>query len=239
MASLIVDIFDPGKDVSIKERFARFLQGIATQILTTLISLAVTAIILNAASGGILAGLFAPLSALGGFGAAEGGPIDDNAKRKARAHPAHYQRARGRNKGGGGPSARPKNLHPSDTIPIWVAQNEWVIRAGSVAKAGHDAMARINSGMFEPGALRQALGLEGPSKVAVSMATKGPGMVTGGRVREASTESGSQGSTGGVGVAIIAPTEEASRRLFSGSGRAALLDAIGDDADEIRARLNL
>lgn len=240
MSSLVVDIFDPGKDASIRERFGRFLQGIAQQILSTLISLAVTAIVLNAASGGILSGLFGPLNAAndaGGFGAAEGGRMDDKVRRRARAHPAHFHRAKGRNKGGTG--ARPKGLHPSDTIPIWVAKNEWVVRASSVAKAGHDALARINSGMFEPGALRSALGLEGPAKAAVSMATKGPGMISGGRVRSAAAIQGGGSSPAGPTVAIIAPTEEASRRLFTGSGRAALLDAIGDDAAEIRARLDL
>lgn len=241
-SSLVVDIFDPGKDASIKERFGRFLQGIAQQIISTLVSLAVTAILLNALSGGILGPLIGGLN-LPGVGKAEGGPIDRKTKRRSVAHPAHFgRRAQGRHRGGPG-LRRPKNLHPSDTIPIWVAQNEWVVRAASVAKAGHDAMARINAGLFEPGALRAAVGLEGtPAKSAVAMATVGSsekGFVTGGRIRQASQVSTPVASTSGPSIAIMAPTEEAFRRMIEGSGRVAFLDAVSDNAAEIRARLDL
>lgn len=242
MSSLVVDIFDPGKDVSIKERFGRFLQGIASQIISTLVSLAVTAILLNALSGGILGPLVRGLGIVGGAGFAEGGKIDSKAKNRAVAHPAHFRKGvQGRHRGGPG-LRKPKGLHPTDNIPIWVANNEWVVKASSVMKAGHDAMARINAGLFDAGTLRAAVGLENtPVSNAVSMGTvaSSPGFVSGGRVRQAAQTSAVGGSTSGPAVAIMAPTEETFRRLIEGSGRVAFLDAIESNSEEIKARLEL
>jgi len=239
VASTLVDAFDPTSDANIKERFARFLQGISQQVIATLVQLAITSILFNSLSGGILGSLLGSFGRGSVVGKSEGGRIDKKDQRKARAHPAHYsKKARGRARGGAG---RPVGLHPTDTIPIWVAANEWVVRASSVAKVGHDAMARINSGMFDPDALRNVLGLGGqPARSAISMAPKA-GMVSGGRVREPASQQSSSGSpsTGGVSIAIMAPTEEAVNRFFSGGGRNGLLNAIGNDADEIKARLGL
>lgn len=226
MSSLIVDIFDPGKDVSVRERFARFLQGIAAQIISTLISLAVTAILLNALSGGILGPLIRGLGAVqsvsggGGVGLAEGGRIDRKTARRARAHPAHHRKPQGR--AHGGPGRRPKNLHPSDTVPIWVAPNEWVVKASSVARAGHDALERINAGLFEPGALRAAVGLEGPAKTAVAMSSgsAGKGFVSGGRVRASSLQSSPERASQGPVPAVVVANEQTMENLIAGGGNA-------------------
>jgi hypothetical protein len=227
-SQLIVDIFDPTTDADIKERFGRFLQSIAQQIISTLISLAVTAAILNAASGGLLGPLLqgfvqGPLGFTGGFGFHEGGKVDRGTASRARAHPAHM-RAEGLASGGAS-RARPKGLHPKDTVPIWTAVGEWVIKAKSVAKAGNDAMARLNAGAFDRGMLRLAVGLPAsPTSRAVSTHSAGPGYIAGGRV----TPSASQ-SAGGAEQVVVAPviisTEDAVRDLLSG-GKGALIEAM-------------
>lgn len=239
-SSLIVDIFDPGKDASIRERFARFLQGIAQQILTTLISLATTAIVLNSLSGGILGPLIKGLNLGSGLGFAEGGRMDRSTRRKAVAHPAHFARPQGRHRGGTS-RRRPKGLHPSDTIPIWVAQNEWVVKASSVFKAGHDAMSRINAGHFDPEALRSAVGLGNtPVSRAVDMSSSasGKGFVSGGRVRQTKATGSRPVSSPQVVTAVVPATEQTVRRLLSGPGSAAMLEFVQDNAEEINARLD-
>lgn len=229
-SQMIIDIFDPTTDASIKERFGRFLQSLAQQIISTLISLAVTAAILNAASGGLLGPLLQgftrnTLGFQGGFGFNEGGKVDRRIANRAVAHPAH-SRAEGR--AHGGPSrSRPQGLHPKDTVPIWTAVGEWVIRARSVAKAGDDALHRINEGMFDRGMLRMAVGLPAsPAKRLLSSASSGPGFVSGGRV--ASSAIPNQTSTG-VGSIVVAPViisnDDTVRDLLSG-GRSALIEAI-------------
>lgn len=245
VGSAIADAFDPTTDVNLRERFGQFLKGIAQQIITTMTEIAVTAILLDALSGGILSA-FLPGSRFrtlfGGLGFNEGGRIDEKAQKNARAHPRHFQRARGFHSGGAPATrGRPRNLHPKDKVPVWTAVNEWVINAKSTAKAGHDAMARINAGMFESGELRAAVGLgPGPAKVAVSMANKaGKGLATGGRIR-GSDSGGTTTVSGGPSIAVIAPTEEAVKRLLSSrGGRQAFMDVIREDAGDIRAILDL
>ena len=134
IASSIADAFDPTTDASIRERFGQFLKQLGQQIIAELTRVAIAAILLNVASGGILGSVFGSLGGIatgtpGAFGRAEGGRIGKHEKKYARPSAAHMG-AKGFAGGG-----RPAGLHPSDTIPIWVAENEWVIKARSAMKA--------------------------------------------------------------------------------------------------------
>lgn len=240
VAQSISDAFDPNSNASVQERFGQFLQQLGRQIIATLVQVAVQAAILNALSGGILSTIFGNVGQaaigssgfFGGIGFNEGGRADRGRRRHARVHPAHM-RAQGL--ATGGVPGRPRGLHPSDTIPAWLAQNEWVIRAKSAAKAGHDAMSRINAGDFDPGTLRSALGLRGQPKVSVAAAASGLGLASGDRVRagaSTATAMGTSGggSTGAPSVAIIAPTRESVERLFAGGETLdALVEIVGDN----------
>jgi hypothetical protein len=217
----LFDAFDPTKKGDILANFGQFLQQLAQQIIATLIEIAITAALLNAASSGILgaavSGFFGSGLAQNGGGAsfAEGGKIDGKTKRQARPHPAHFRRAQGR--ASGGRAGRPRGLHPTDTIPIWVAQNEWVIRAKAAMRLGHDAMSRINAGLFDPAEMRGVLGLgDRPVAHAVSIANKGMGMADGGRVRAAASSGSQAPLTGGSGPAIMFPSKDSVDRFLRG-----------------------
>jgi hypothetical protein len=75
------------------------------------------------------------LPVLGGLrGGSDAGP--DNAQRKA-----------------GGGSVRGPGSSSSDSIPAWLSNGEWVIRAAAVRKYGHGLLAAINSMRLPVGAL--------------------------------------------------------------------------------------
>jgi hypothetical protein len=236
ISSAIADAFDPTTDANIRQRFGQFLKQIGQQIIAELTRIAIASIILNAATGGILGGVFGGLrfgaGDINGLGLNEGGKVGGAKHRKAQASPAHFG-ARGFSDGG-----RPKGLHPTDTIPAWLAEGEWVIRARSAMKAGHDALARLNAGAFDPVALRAALGLSPSSRGrSPAVASRGRGFADGGQI---TSQAGGGAAQAQPAIAIIAPSEESVRRLFGGGGgRAAFLDIIGDNAGSIRGILGV
>jgi hypothetical protein len=234
ISSAIVDAFDPGADTSIRERLASFLRGIAQQIIATLLQIAITAAILNALSGGILGatiGSFAGQALGRGFN--DGGPITSADRPKAQRR--HLSHARARGYASGGMPGRPKNLHPSDKIPIWTAANEWVIRAKSAAKAGWDAMSVINNGNFEAPLLRAALGLSSsPVAGAAVAASRGPGFADGGRIAPAAADRGVGSGAPSVVGAVVAPTNENFSRMLEG-GSAAMRQFVIEHAEEFRS----
>lgn len=238
----IVSAFDPTDDTTIEERFARFLQGLATQILTTLITLAVTAIALNAASGGLLGPLLQGFAVtrganlggmVGAIGRHEGGRAGrDHRRRGVFARASGYA-------GGGRPGRRkehgvyrPSGLHPRDTVPIWADPSEWIIRGASVLKAGADAIERINLGQFDPSALRNAVGLDSFRRT-VQFAAQGPGFASGGpaaaaqAAEQASLASASQDNNRLLG-AFISANDEQTERMLRG-GRNGMLRVLADN----------
>lgn len=231
VSSTIVDAFDPTAKVDIKERFARFLQGIAEQIINMLVQVALTKALLN-------------LGFLGGF--AGGGAIEPPSgfAHGGRIHDAHgrwtprHRHAAGRSTGGG--TDRPRGLDPTDTIPIWAAPGEWVIRARAVARYGHDVMASINAGLVDPTALRSIAATRGRG----ILSRRGPGFAEGGLISDAirtvaSAQRSSQPTTATISgpvVARVAPTVENFRRQLAGGG-AALMDFVSEHAAEFNARL--
>lgn len=214
----LIDAFDPTADGTIQERFGRFLQDLARQIIQTLVQIAVQAAILNALSGGILGSTLAGFAnqALGrvpaGSGLHEGGRVRRSHRKMAASHATAPGFA-----SGGGIFGRPSHLHPTDTVPAWLAPNEFVIRARSAARAGYDVLDAINRGDFDRLALRSALGL---SHQARSVRGVDPlrGMASGGRV--AASEPVQQDS--GPPVALVVSNERTMRSLLDG-GRSELI----------------
>lgn len=168
VADTIVDAFDPTNDATFKERFARFLQSLAKQIISTLTQIAVAKLLLNigvGAAGGTT------VAAEGGLveGFAEGGPI-----------------------GQPGPSAnhfglkapRPRGLDPTDTVPAWLAPGEFVQRASAVARYGADFMSALNQGLLDPGQLRGLAGMSARRSAEIQRARKIRGYADGGLISQ-------------------------------------------------------
>lgn len=197
----IVDAFDPTSDVSIRERFARFLQDIAKQIIATLVKVAVAKTVL--AVGGLFPG-----GAVGDApGMAEGGEIPTG---KAK------------------PFARPAHVDPRDTTPIWAQPGEFMQRLSSVQKYGMDVMEAINDGLIDPTALRALAGIGSHRKMRTS-GKHGPGYVSGGSITAqaqavaaaAPVEARNDQPT----IALVAGNEQSMDALLAG-GKRAMLDFI-------------
>lgn len=213
----IVDAFDPTKKVDLKERFRIFLQDIARQIIRTLISVAIQALILNALVPGFLTlfgGIGAGAGAAGGggfgfrkggrvgkaFGMAEGGPVPN------RPAPAHR---------------RPRGLHPSDRVPIWADPREFVVSAPAVAAFGEDFLNGVNQLRLNPFSHRALAGMDRSPSSPRIRASRGPGFAAGGQVGSASLPSGSFDAAQPV-PAYIVPSDQAADRFLRG-GRNAVL----------------
>lgn len=214
----IVDAFDPTTDESFRERFGRFLQSLAKEIISMLVKVAIAKIALG------VAGFF-------GGGANEGGAVNDLANYNGgqaigAATGGRTDRLRDKAQGfakGG----RPDGLHPSDTIPIWTAPGEWVIRAKAVAKYGNAVMDRINQGLVDPTALA---GLAGVRRSAGVSTPRGIGRATGGPTPStaSSGQQPPQQNTTTVVPAVIAD-RNSMERLLNGGGNEAMLEFLHDN----------
>jgi len=199
-SQVIADIFDPSKNVNLRQAVGRTLLGIGQQIVQSLISTLLARLLAvfvveqtfeatkAANNAAIIAGWTAVgiqwqgisnklllaavlLASSGGAGFAAGGPI-------------------GRADGGPMPTGRsapkaPKGLHPSDKIPIWAAKDEFMIRASSALRYGHDVMQAINHGLVNPMALRALVGTGTVHRQVSQMPKRG--LVSGGPVSASST----------------------------------------------------
>lgn len=217
-ASAIVDAFDPTKDVDIGERFARFLQGLAQQILSTLIQLLVATAIAKAFGVPLPTDTTPPPS----LGRAEGGPIPGGF-----AAPA---------------PVRPSGLDPRDTTPIWAQPGEFMQQLSAVRKYGTDVMAAINDGLVDPTALRNLAGLGSHRNIRRS-SKGGAGYATGGTIVPGITQAQStaaraadRADAAAPPIALVAGNEQSMDRLLSG-GKRAMLDFIKSNAPAIEGLL--
>jgi hypothetical protein len=206
-ASLIADLFDPTANVDLRERAGRLLLSLGQQVLQTLLNTIlaqfVTQVLTSvgilqtqaatqsaAASAWAAVGVqwaaiaatlqsAATILAVAGFGVGfnKGGPI-------------------GRAEGGSIPnrpvpvSAKPAGLHPTDRIPIWAAKDEFMVRASSAMRYGHDVLQKINQGLIDPQALRALAGYSSSRRKSVARAPK-LGYAAGGSIAGGSTRSSS------------------------------------------------
>jgi len=225
ISDAIVDAFDPTKDKPIKERFGEFLQDLARMIMRFAIKMAIAKAISSALGGGVGVNLN-----VGGGGVSKwrGGLIDGVSKSRARPTLAHLG-ASGFAQGG-----RPAGIHPSDTIPIWVAPGEYIVRREAVRQYGVQALEAINRGLLNPVALRSMLG----NTSRILRTPQGPGYAEGGVVATVadSKEPAKTEKEATITPAIIVANDEALDRLLTG-GKGAFLRFLNKHSAKIREAL--
>ena len=220
VGGILSDALDPNKDVDIGQRFADFFRGIATQILTLITTIATAAIVLEFIPGA--KAILQLLAAAQGVSVARGGKIPN----KGNASPAHAG-APGYDTGGkiDPKSVRPKNVHHSDTVPIWAAPGEFMVRTKAVAKYGMGVMERINKGLIDASELRAVAGISGTINRRPRGSSRQVGFAEGGPVvsrQSVSTITGTAGQQGsGFQQAVIVADEQSMERLIGG-GESAL-----------------
>lgn len=223
ISTSIADAFDPNNDKSIKERFAAFLSDLGKMLLDLVIRIAVVkAVALAFSTGGEV-----PSAGQAAVGLAKGGKVPD---------PFAY--ARGYASGGATFSfRRPAGLHPTDTIPIWAAPGEWIIKAKSAMMYGREALSALNEGLVDPMAFRALANVASGGKAARS-AARGPGYARGGSISMPSrSPSPAPVAAGGPVVAIMAPTRETADAIFKG-GDAEFLELVERNAAAMNRRLD-
>ena len=221
-SSAIVDAFDPTQDVDLKERFARFLQDIAKQILQTIITLLIATAIAKAFGVPLPSDPTPPpVGAIPGL--AEGGPVPGDS---AVTLP------------------RPSSIPASDTVPAWLTPGEFVQTTEAVRRYGLDVMEAIRQGLIDPTSLRALAGLGGQSNIRRSVARSGAmAFAEGGLVPAAGIQAAQ--ATAAVGasdaqdrptVAVVVGNEQAADRIFAG-GRKAMLDFFKSNSGAINGIL--
>ena len=199
-ADTIVDAFDPTQDVDLKERFARFLQDLARQILQTLFTLLIATAIAKAFGVPLPSG---PVQVPSFPGLAEGGEVPGG-----HAAPTFM---------------RPPNLDRRDTTPAWLQPGEYVQPLHAVARYGMDVMEAIRQGAIDPMALRSLAGLTARRTVSAAVGMSGPGFQAGGpvggvssRIQPQQAESQRQQASTGPVPAVVVPSDTAAERFLAG-----------------------
>ncbi len=215
-ADVIVDAFDPNADTSLRERFAQFLQGLAKQIIQTIITLLVATAIAKAFGVPLPSDNSPPPSLV----FAEGGPVPDK--------PAHGV-------------ARPSNIPASDTVAAWLTPGEYVQTAKAVAMYGLDVMNAIRSGAIDPMALKALAGAKNHRKVASGVRNVRGAYASGGIVTQTATKlSGEAAPTQqapAVSIAAVVANDRAMERLLGG-GKSATLQFMRENASAINGILS-
>jgi hypothetical protein len=225
----IVDAFDPTKDVSIKERFARFLQSLAKLIIAQLVQLAIAKALLGFGVPG------AGLPGVGAVGRRKGGRIPG---RQSQASLAHYTHGQGLHTGG--QPVPPPGISRKDNVPIWAQEGEYMMRLSAVQKYGLGIMESINQGLIDPGALSAMAG----SRRLARNTRRRVGYQTGGQIAadaasEAarSTPAPAAAGGGGLSAALLVANDTTAERLLAG-GPKAVLDFIDEHGGDIEGRLS-
>lgn len=257
ISTSIVSAFDPTDDTSLKERFARFLQGIANLILQQIIQLAIASAIqktlgeTQAATVEITAATTA--ASIKVTAATTAASIEIAAAQASAAIRAASGKVfhtgglvKGFNQGGrvgrgkaspahalasglaaGGPPQRPAWVHPSDTVPAWLQPGEFVIRKSVVDNLGLDFFRAVNSGAFHVAA---AAPPSGAGAAASAGMAKG-GLVSDQLQRAAVTPS-REGDVQIIPVQVAG--ERQLDRIFAG-GKSSARQFLQDNAGTIRA----
>lgn len=231
VSNLIVDAFDPTKDIDIRERFARLLQGIARLIIQTLVQIAVVAAITAAL-----------ISLIPGFGGAAAGASGAGGLGVALGRTLAFEEG-GSVPGGSAmvpSSSLPPGVPSGDRVPAFLTPGEHVIRRSSAAKYGHGVMEKINQGLVDPTAL-QALAGTVRSTTLRSKASRGGGYQLGGQVAAARAagsqlETTSAGQPSAVTPAIVQADDQSMERLLKG-GRGAFLNFLRTNSSAVKGAL--
>ncbi len=223
ISTALVDAFDPTKDLNIQERFARFLQDIAKQVLQLFTQLAIARALLGFGFGAATGGGGGLVGLLGGIGFNKGGIV-----------PASHGRARGYAEGG---SVRPAGVSPKDTVAAWLQPQEHVMPVNRVKQYGADLLERIRHGLVDPSSLRAAAGLSGGRSRRVT-ASRGPGYAKGGVVGQGISSNRQReqnnGATQQATPAYIVSNEKSVETFLAG-GPNAMRALLRNNKDYLRA----
>lgn len=209
----IVDAFDPTAKGDISERFGRFLQGIASQIISSLVRVAIARAALN------LSGLF-------GFG--DGGEVPQAFSRGGDVQGStsgRRRRAIGLASGGdvprsaARPDMRPKGIPASDTVPAFLTPGEFVHRVDAVRTYGLGVMEAINQARIDPTALKD-LAAGTRARTTRAKRSKVRSFAEGGSVAPMGSSSSNGGSGSTMSPAYIVASERTMDTLLSGGAPA-------------------
>jgi hypothetical protein len=227
-ADSIVDAFDPTKKVDLKERFARFLQDVARQIINQLVTIAVT----KAALGltGILSAGFAAggeVKAPQGF--RHGGSVGRSPTRHVRGY------AGGGNVVGPAlPTLRPAHVDPKDTVPAWLSVGEFVQPVHRVQQYGSDLFEAFRQGWIDPFEARMLMPSQRNRRTASRITSSAVrGYAAGGSVSSTPSTTpqprAASGSGGSVVVPAVVANENTMDQLLRGGGTSLtrFLDEVG------------
>lgn len=232
VSTSVVDAFDPTKDFDIKERFARFLQEIASLIIQQLTQIAIAKAVLSlgfqqggqVGAAGLRYGGVVPQSL------AEGGKISAASPSPTMAH---Y----------GLPGTQPQGIDPRDTQPIWAQPGEYMHPVSAVRRYGLDVMEKMKRGLIDPHDLRALASSVGNMASLRRSINRGPGFQEGGLIGDqiAQVREGLRGisdvqdqdaTATGPTPAFIVADDQSVDRLLNG-GRAAVLRFFRENSEEI------
>jgi hypothetical protein len=228
-----------GRGTNFQQAFSDFLAGVANEIISMLIRIAIIKSILGLDK--LFGGTGDISTAFGGIfgGAAKGGKVG----RKG-IEPPHAS-ARGFAKGGGIPahipvsqsvvktavaSVRPSGLDSKDRIPIWTAPGEYVVREKAVDLYGAKIMDLINAMAIDPSAMRAIAGVNtrGGHTSRVSGGAAAGGQINATSGAPTFAVGGGSGGSSGPQTAIVAGDEATMQQLLYG-GRSSMLDFMREE----------
>ncbi len=246
ISNSIVDAFDPTKKVDLKQRFALFLQDISRMMMNMVVKLLLIRSLMGFMGGGVTGRVDSSLDDFyaGVEGKHEGGPVTGRGTVRAfgfargglipsalpeiERKKKRFDRAHGYALGG-----RPSGLHPDDTVPIWAAPGEWVIRARSARKYGHSVMAAINEGLIDPLSLQALAHVRSARYVAPRHAL---GFVEGGSVGRTAPAPATRTAQNVTGVLVA--DRHLAEQIFA-NGSQPLLRAIQANRAAMRSILGV
>lgn len=226
VAGVIVDAFDPTKDVDLKERFARFLQGIAQQVISTLVQIATVKLLLG------LSGLFPVGAAQGGVvqSFADGGGVRRGRRSRRRTRAVSFDSG-GPVSGANALPVAPPGFPATDKVPAMLTEGEFVNPVDSVLTYGADFFENLRRRMIDPMAARALMPTGGRSVRRVRAAKRPIAMQEGGLAGAPirTTRNADTGSTSSVTTTpVLVADEELMDRLVRG-GSSTLLQFLDDN----------
>ncbi len=222
LSTSLVDAFS-GRENTIKQRFGQLLANLAASLAES----ALLSIIGSIFAPGPAQGLdFAANPGLFGPGFAKGGKIKGSRKGDL----AHHINPRGLHTGGA-TSTAPAGLHHTDTIPIWAAEGEFMMKVAAVKKYGLGFMSKLNAGLLDPSSL-PALGAA-TGRNTIRRAT-GPGYAHGGEIVNTQNTTVDLPVAGGGAPTVLPvfPVRESEMETLLAGGEATMIQFMRDHADE-------
>lgn len=237
ISGAITDAFDPESKVDLKERFAILGKQLANILIQELARVAIAKAIVGI--GELLTTTAAGGSgALSSGGTAQGGvpglfAYGNSGGVVSRRHGIQSFSSGGIVAPAGMAIPRPPGIPARDTVPAWLEPREVVIRSRASRKAGFDAMSVLNSGRFDPEALRAVLGLR--SRRSRGAAAIKSSFAGGGTISSTPAPSG-RAQSGSAASQVFVANEAVANRILA-AGPQALNRAVAKDRAAMRSIL--